>query len=65
MTHEGIVYIALYKDDNLMEFDVEAIDDAILALKYNGLILKVMEELQDYLSCKITFSKDKKRAWLG
>ena len=44
---------------------VEAIDDAISSLKENELVLKIMEGLQDYLSCKIKFSKDKKRAWLG
>ena len=43
----------------------EAIDSAITALKSNGLILKVVEGLQVYLSCQIKFSKDKKRAWLG
>ena len=42
--------------------DFEAIEDAITALKNNGLVLKVMERLKDYLSCKIQFSKDKKRA---
>ena len=34
--------------------------DAIEALKNKGLVLKIAEGLQDYLSCK-----DKKRAWLG
>ena len=42
-----------------------AIDDSIKALKSNGLILIVMEELQDYLSWKITYSEDKQRFWLG
>ena len=62
---KGLLYIALYVDNNLMVGDVKAIDDAISALKNNGLVLKVMEGLQDYLSCKIKFSKDKKSAWLG
>ena len=31
----------------------------------NGLLLKVIEGLQDYLSCEVKFSMDKKRAWLG
>ena len=30
---------------------MEAIDDAITALKGNGLVLNIMEGLQDYLSC--------------
>ena len=45
--------------------DINSIDDKVTALKENGLVLKIMEGLQDYLSCKIKFSTDKKRAWLG
>ena len=33
--------------------------------KSKGLVLKIMEGLQDYLSCKIKISHDKKHAWLG
>ena len=44
---KDIVRRALYVDDNLM-VDVKVIDDAILALENNGLLLKVMEELQGY-----------------
>ena len=62
---KGVVYVVLYVDDNLMVGDMAAIDDAISALKRNGLVLKFMEGLQDYLSCKIKFSSDKNRAWLG
>ena len=61
----GIVYIALYVDDNLMIGDMATIDDAIEALKSKGLVLKIVEGLQEYLSCKVKFSEDKKRAWLG
>ena len=42
-----------------------AIDNSIEALKSKGLVLKIVEGLQDYLSCKIKFSGDKKRARLG
>ena len=45
--------------------DVATIDDTIEALKNKGLVLKIMEGLQNYLSCKINFSDDKKCAWLG
>ena len=45
--------------------DGEAIDDVIATLKNNGLVLQTVEGLQDYLSCEIKFSKDKKRVWLG
>ena len=61
---KAIVYIALYIDDNLMAGNTEAIDDAITVLKKKGLVLKAVEVLQHYLSCKIKFSMDKKRAWL-
>ena len=62
---KGIVYIALYIDDNLLVVDIKAIDDAIIAFKNNGLVLKVVERLQDYLPCEIQFSTEKKGAWLG
>ena len=62
---KDIVNVALYVDNNLMIGDKTAIDDAILALKNKGLVLKVVEGLQDYLSCKIKFSEKKKHAWLG
>ena len=41
------------------------IDEAMEALKNKGLVLKIMERLQDYLSCKNKISDDKKLAWLG
>ena len=41
-----------------------AVDNAIEALKNKGLVLKIAEGLQDYLSCKMKFFKDKKREWL-
>ena len=59
------VYVALYVDNNLMIGDKAAIDDAIMALENKGLVLKVVEGLQDYLSCEIKISENKKRAWLG
>ena len=48
-SQNGIVYVALYVDDDLLIGDEEAIDDAIAALK-NELVLKIIEGLQDYLS---------------
>ena len=56
---KGIVYAALYIDNNLMIGNKAAIDDAILALKSEGLVLKVVEGLQDYLSCETKFLKTK------
>ena len=62
---KGIVFIAIYVDDNLMIGDMATIDNAIKALKNKGVVLKILNGLQGYLSCKIKFTKDKKRAWLG
>ena len=45
--------------------NVEAIDNTITALKNNGLVLTVVEVLQDYLSSKIKFSENEKRVWSG
>ena len=56
---KGIVYVALYVDDNLM---LGNMNNASAALKSKGLVLKIVEGLQDYLSCKIKISVDKKRA---
>ena len=44
-----------------MKGDIATIDDAIEPLKNKGLVLKIVEGLQNYLSCKIKFSDDKKR----
>ena len=62
---KDIVYVALYVDNNLMIGDIAAVDDAIEVLKNKGVVLKIVEVLKDYLSCKIKFSNDKKHAWLG
>ena len=60
-SEKGIVYVALYVYNNLMIGDIEAINKAIMDLKENELVLKIMEGLSDYLSCKVKFSRDKKR----
>ena len=59
---KGIVCDPLYVDDNFMIKDSKAISDAIKALKENGLVLKIMEGLHDYLFFEVKFSTDKKRA---
>ena len=48
-----------------MIYNMAIIYDAIEALKNKGLVLKIVKELQDYLTWKIKCSEDKKRAWLG
>ena len=60
----GLVHISLYIDDNLVVGNIETIDNAILALNRNGMVLKIMERMQDYLSGEIKFLIVKKRTWL-
>ena len=62
---KGIVYIAFYVINNLMVGNIATIDTAIESLKSKGLLLKIMERLQDDLSYKIKFSDHKKAAWIG
>ena len=64
-TEFGRVYIALYVDDNLIVRKEEAINEVIQELRDEGFTLKVEDDLKDYLSCEIEFSKNKKSAWLG
>ena len=45
--------------------DIAAINKAIEALKNKKLVLKNADGLQDYLSCEINFSDDKKGDWIG
>ena len=61
----GIVFIALYVDDNLLIGHPKAIEDAIEQMKKHGFILKIEDDLNDNLSCEIQFSKDRTKAWLG
>ena len=49
-----IVYVAWYVDDYLIIGAIEAINKALTDLK-KGLVLKVVEGLQDYLSCEVSF----------
>lgn len=62
---KGLVYIALFVDDNLLVGHPAAIKDAIEQMKRHGLILKIEDGLKDYLSCEIKLSDDRTKAWLG
>ena len=44
---------------------LRVLDETKEQLERNGLVLKVSDSLQNNLSCKIRFSKDKKKALLG
>ena len=63
--NKGMCFIAIYVDDNLLVGNREAIKETIKDLKANGLILKIEDDLKDYLSCEVKFLKDMKKAWLG
>ena len=62
---DGLVFVALYVDDNLMVGHPNPIQKTIKELQANGLTLKVEDNLCDYLSCGIIFSSNHKKAWLG
>ena len=61
----GNVYIALYVDDCYCCGDMEEIQSVIDDMKKNGFELKIEKDMTDYLSCKIEYSKDKDKAWIG
>ena len=63
--NKGIVFIAIYVDDNLLVGNKEAIDKTIELLQKEGFNLKIEDNLEDYLSCNIHFSKSGNSAWLG
>jgi hypothetical protein len=52
-------------DDNLIVGHPEAIDHTIEQLKKNGFVVKVEDDLKDYLSCEIRFNFERTKAWLG
>ena len=54
---KGIVYVALYVDDNLMIGNKAAIDDAILALKNKGLVLRSWKGCKTICPAKSKFLK--------
>ena len=60
----GVVFIAIWVDDSLLIGHEAAIEQTINDLKAHGFGLKIEGELDDYLSCEITFSNDNKRGWI-
>jgi hypothetical protein len=51
-------------DDSLLVGDRKAIDKAIEDLRKEGFVLKVEDDLTDYLSCEIRLNKKKKTGWI-
>ena len=64
-SEKGIVFIAIYVDDNLLVRDEAAINETLKLLQKEGFDLKIEDNLEDYLSCSIHFSKSGSEAWLG
>ena len=63
-TENGVVYIAVWVDDSLLIGDEKAIEEAVDDLKKLGFNLKIEGTLEDYLSCEITFNKEKTMGWI-
>ena len=61
----GTVYVVLYVDDNLVVGHSAAVMDTIWKIEWNGLTLKVEDNLKDYLSCEIQMDNARKNGWLG
>ena len=61
----GDVYIGLYVDDCYCCGHQEDIETVIVEMKNHGFELKIEREMHDYLSCKIEFSKDRDKIWIG
>jgi hypothetical protein len=62
--NKGVCFIAIWVDDLLLLGHNDAIEQTIHDLKAHGFGLKIQGELDNYLSCKITFSKDNKMGWI-
>ncbi len=60
-----LIYVDLYVDDNLLIGDEKATKETIKALKKAGLVLKVYDSLENYLSCEIKFANNGQSVWLG
>ncbi len=62
---KGVDVVAIYMDGNLVAGNCNAIVDAVEQLKKNGFVVKVEDNLRDYLSCEIGFNSDRTIAWFG
>lgn len=59
------MFVGIYVDDNLFVGKKEEIDATVNELQNKGINLKVIDKLNDYLSCEICLSKDEQCAWIG
>jgi hypothetical protein len=58
--HNGVVYVGIWVDDSLIVGDTAAIQATVRDLQETGFKLKTDGTLEDYLSCNITFDREKK-----
>jgi hypothetical protein len=58
--NHNIVFIAIWVDNSLLIGHCKSIENTFEDLKANGFGLKIEGDLDDYLSCEITFSRDNK-----
>jgi hypothetical protein len=62
--NNGVVYIAIWVDDSLLIGHNAVIEQTIVDLQANQFGLKIEGKLDDYLSCKILFSRDQTKGWI-
>ncbi len=60
----GLIYVALYVDDNILIESKKAINETTKALKKACLVLKLYDSLEDYISCEIKFTNNDQSVWL-
>ena len=60
----GTCIIIMYVDDMLIIGDDDAVEETTKEISENFLV-KVEDNLADYLGCEFKISEDKKRGWLG
>ena len=61
----GLAIVIIYVDDGLCVGSKPALRQFFDQLREKNLELKVSEDMEDYLSCQVLFSKDRRKAWLG
>ena len=62
---KGICFVGIYVNNKLFLGHPAAIFETVSQLQNKGLVLKIENGFNGYLSCEIIFAKDRKKAWLG
>jgi hypothetical protein len=61
----GLAIAIIYIDDGFCIGHMPALNQLFQQLRDKQLELKVAEDMEDYLSCQVLFTRDGKGAWLG